>query len=214
MSCFFKFYNSLYFTKVTCSTRQHVFSKLLINSKYFKIAAPGKGLKPSREEYIAESKFALLGILSKRISNDTFLCRFQWTTRMEVEIINILSFRHEKHCANVGRLANATLRHYSESSKHSRNSLGGRLSCNMLRLKTSANVSSRVAVLEFRLKHANNENILCNYGLAQENQLIGMLNHCVGSSNTSTRMQKMFSKLANVCSDWDFQHMLCSYLKF
>ena len=45
--------------------RQHVFSKLPINSKFFKIAAPGESRKPSREEYIAESQFALLGILSK-----------------------------------------------------------------------------------------------------------------------------------------------------
>ena len=59
---------------------------------------------------------------------------------MEAEIINILSFRYEKHCANVGGLANATLRHYSESSKYSRNSLKGWLSCSMLRLKTLANV--------------------------------------------------------------------------
>ena len=51
--------------KVSCTTRQHVFSKLPINSEYFKIAAPGEGRKPSREEYVAESEFALLGILSK-----------------------------------------------------------------------------------------------------------------------------------------------------
>ena len=82
-----------------------------------------------------------------------------------------LSFRYEKHCANVGRLANTTLRHYSDSSKHSWNSLRGWLSCIMLRLETLPNVSLRVAVQEFRLKHTNNENILCNRGLAQENQL-------------------------------------------
>ena len=47
--------------------RQHAFSKLSINSEFFlsKIAAPGEGCKPSREEYVAESEFALLGILSK-----------------------------------------------------------------------------------------------------------------------------------------------------
>ena len=39
------------------------------------------------------------------------------------------------------------------------------------------------------------------------------LNHCAGSSNTSTRIWRMLSKLATVCSDWDFQHMLCSHLK-
>ena len=155
-------------------------------------------------------RVCFVGYPSKRISNDTFLCRFQWTTQMEAEIINILSFRYEKHCANVGGLANATLHHYSESSKHSLNSLKGQLSCSMLRLKTLANMSSRVTVRECRLKHANNENILCNRGLAQANRQ----NHCVGSSNTSTRIRKIFSKLANVCSDWDFQHLLGSHLKF
>ena len=45
--------------------RQHVFGKLLVNTEYFKIAAPGEGHKPSREQYVAESEFALLGILSK-----------------------------------------------------------------------------------------------------------------------------------------------------
>ena len=54
------------FTKV--ASRQHVFTKLPINSEFFfllKIAAPGEGRKPSHEEYVAESEFALLGILSK-----------------------------------------------------------------------------------------------------------------------------------------------------
>ena len=45
-------------------------------------------------------------------------------------------FRCESHCANVGRLANATLRHYSESSEHSRNSLGRQSTCFLHRLKT------------------------------------------------------------------------------
>ena len=31
----------------------------------FKITAPGEGRNPSHEEYIVESEFALLGILSK-----------------------------------------------------------------------------------------------------------------------------------------------------
>ena len=52
--------------KVSYSMRQHVFfSKLPINSEYFKIGALGEGRKPSCEEYVAESEFALLGILSK-----------------------------------------------------------------------------------------------------------------------------------------------------
>ena len=45
--------------------RQHVFGKLAANTEYFKIAAPGEGRKPSHEQYVAESEFALLGILSK-----------------------------------------------------------------------------------------------------------------------------------------------------
>ena len=49
-------------------------------------------------------------------------------------------FRCESHCANVGRLANATLHHYSESSEHSRNSLGRRSICFLHRLKTLINV--------------------------------------------------------------------------
>ena len=44
---------------------QHVFRKLLINSEFFKFAAPGEGHKPSCEQYVAESEFDLLGILSK-----------------------------------------------------------------------------------------------------------------------------------------------------
>ena len=56
-----------------------------------KIASEGEGRKPSsdRQKYIVESEFALLGILSKRMSNDTFLFRFQWTTQMQAEIINV-----------------------------------------------------------------------------------------------------------------------------
>ena len=40
----------------------------------------------------------------------------------------------------MGRLANATLHHYSESSEHSRNSLGRRSTCFLHRLKTLINV--------------------------------------------------------------------------
>ena len=55
--------------------RQHIFCQ--ITGEYFKIATSGEGRKPNREQYIAESEFALLGILFKRVSNDAFLCRFQ-----------------------------------------------------------------------------------------------------------------------------------------
>ena len=49
-------------------------------------------------------------------------------------------FRYEKDCANVGRLSNATLHHYSESSEHSRNLLGRRPTDTIPRLKTLLNV--------------------------------------------------------------------------
>ena len=52
-----------------------------------------------------------------------------------------LTFSDAKsHCANVTRLANATLRHYSESSEHSRNSLGRRSTGFLYRLKALINV--------------------------------------------------------------------------
>ena len=58
---------------------------------YNKIASEGEGHKPSsdRQKYIVETKFALLGILSETMSNNIFLFRVQWTTRMQAEIINV-----------------------------------------------------------------------------------------------------------------------------
>ena len=108
-----------------------------------KLLPKEKGVSPVQieQKYIAESEFALLGILSKTMSNYIFLFRFQWTTRMQAEIINVHDFfRCESHCANVGRLANTTLRHHSESSEHSRNSLGRRSTCFLHRLKALINV--------------------------------------------------------------------------
>ena len=106
----------------------------------FKIAAPGEGHKPSREEYIAESEFALLGILSKECLMIHFYLdaggQHEWKRNNK----RLIVFRCEKHCMNVGRLANTTLHHYSESSKHSRNLLEIHSSCIMLRLKTLLNV--------------------------------------------------------------------------
>ena len=43
---------------------------------------------------------------------------------------------------------------------------------------------------------------------------VNALNHCVGSSNTSRLIQRILLKLATVCSDWDFQHILCLHSKF
>ena len=67
---------------------------------------------------------------------------------------------------------------------------------------------------DFRLNYANNENILCNRGLTWQSSKVNALNHCVGSSNTSTRIQRILLKLATVCSDWDFQHILCLHSNF
>ena len=66
---------------------------------------------------------------------------------------------------------------------------------------------------DFRLNYANNENILCNHGLLWHSS-DNALNHCVGSSNTSTQMQRIFAKLATICSDWDFQHILWPHSNF
>ena len=46
----------------------------------------------------------------------------------------------KSHCANVGRLDNATLCHYSESSEHSQNSLGRQSTCFLHKLKTLINM--------------------------------------------------------------------------
>ena len=90
MSSFFKnpTTHGLSFTKVTS---RHVFILKIIVYYYDKIASEGEGRKPSsdRQKYIVESEFALLGILSKTMSNNIFLFRFQWTTRMQAEIINV-----------------------------------------------------------------------------------------------------------------------------
>ena len=59
----------------------------------------------------------------------------------------------------------------------------------------------------------NIENILCNRGLLWHSS-DNALNNCIGSSNTSTRMQRIFAKLATVCSDWDFQHILWPHSNF
>ena len=52
------------------------------------------------------------------------------------------------------------------------------------------------SVREYRLNYANNENILCNHGLTWQSSESNALNHCVGSSNTSTQIQRILSKLA------------------
>ena len=69
--------------------RQHIFGKLLANTEYIKIAAPGEGRKPSCEQYIAESEFALLGILSKEHLMIHFF--------MQVLVSNTKGSRNNKH---------------------------------------------------------------------------------------------------------------------
>ena len=60
--------------------------------KYCKIATPGGGRKPSREQYIAESEFALLGILFEN-TNDIS----DWSSGVKaatVKLINIFNFSY------------------------------------------------------------------------------------------------------------------------
>ena len=72
-----------------------------------------------------------------------------------------LTFSDTKsHCANVGRLANATLRHYSESSEHSRNLLGRRSTGFQHTLKALINVFN-ILQSGFPTGHANHEKIRC-----------------------------------------------------
>ena len=70
VSSFFKSYNSRTFaceSYLQDNTSLAIFAVFVLKAKFsFKIAAPGEGRKPSREQYIAESEFALLGILSKQ----------------------------------------------------------------------------------------------------------------------------------------------------
>ena len=70
VSSFFKSYNSRTFScesYLQDNTSLAIFVVFVLKAKFsFKIAAPGEGRKPSCEQYIAESEFALLGILSKQ----------------------------------------------------------------------------------------------------------------------------------------------------
>ena len=60
----------------------------------------------------------------------------------------------------------------------------------VLRLKTLANVSLRVAVQEFPLKHANNENILCNRGLVQTKPLCWEFQHKYANTENVLKTRK------------------------
>ena len=71
-----------------------------------------------------ESELALLSILYKLIIRIYFFLRIAVINTDGCRNNKRLTFSDTKsHCANVTRFANATLRHYSESSEHSRNSL-------------------------------------------------------------------------------------------
>ena len=67
-----KSYNSFSFRFAKVTSRQ-----LFFFDYYDKIASEGEGRKPSREQYIAESEFALLGILSKQCLIIYFYFSFQ-----------------------------------------------------------------------------------------------------------------------------------------
>ena len=116
----------------------------------------------------------------------------------------------------MGRLANTTSSHYSESSEHSRNSLGRQSTCLLHRLKTLINVfnscSSGVPAETRELP----EDLL--YSLSNKrlshSTVSDKLKHSGGSSNTGARVQRMLSKLATVYSDWDFQHILWLHSTF
>ena len=67
--CFFECYNSRTFTcesYLEDNTSLAIFAVFVLKAKFsFKIAAPGEGHKPSHEQYIVESEFALVCILLK-----------------------------------------------------------------------------------------------------------------------------------------------------
>ena len=128
-----------------------------------------------------------------------------------------LTFSDTKsHCANVTRFANATLRHYSESSEHSRNSLCRRSTGFLHILKILINVFdsySSGGPTETRESPEDSLYSLSNKRLSH-NAFSNKPSTSGGSSNTGARVQRMLSKLAMVYSDWDFQHTFCSHLKF
>ena len=66
MSCFLKLYNSRIFACESYFKTTRVYFVIYTQNFLFKIAAPGEGRKPSHEEYVAESEFALLGIPFKK----------------------------------------------------------------------------------------------------------------------------------------------------
>ena len=70
VSSFFKSYNYGTFaceSYLQDNTSLAIFAVFVLKAKFsFKIAVPGEGRKPSHEQYIVESDFALLGILSKQ----------------------------------------------------------------------------------------------------------------------------------------------------
>ena len=72
MSSFFKSYNSQTFackSYLQDNTNLVIFVVFVLKVKFsFKIAAKGEGHKPNldRQKFVAESEFALLGILSKQ----------------------------------------------------------------------------------------------------------------------------------------------------
>ena len=168
MSCFFKFYNSLQFMKVSCATRQHVFSRLSINSEFFlfKIVAPGEGRKPSREEYVA---VCFVRYPFERISNDTFPFRFQWTTRKEAELINIFNCRYcQTEIAFTRMLGDSLVQpcvHNSEFGEHSQESL--KVMVVPVPFYDSNEERFMLFSSEFPTEHVNHRKIRCTHCLIE-----------------------------------------------
>ena len=100
--CLVKSYNSRTFaceSYLQDNTSLAIFAVFVLKAKFsFKIAAAGEGRKPSHEQYIVESEFALLGILSKQcLMIHFYLEACRWTTLIEAEIIiNVLLLEMRK----------------------------------------------------------------------------------------------------------------------
>ena len=120
------------------------------------------------------------------------------------------------HCANVGRLAKATLHHYSESSEPSRNSLGRRSTCFLHRLKTLINVfdscSSGVPT-ETCESPEDSLYSLSNKRLSHST-VSDKLSTVVGVPTLVCQYSECYQNSHTVCSDWDFQHILWPHSTF
>ena len=121
----------------------------------------------------------------------------------------------KSHCANVTRFANATLRHYSKSSEHSRNSLGRRSTGFLHTLKALINVFN---IFQFGISDWTRE--------SREGSLYSQLldlphsaflikfSTVVGVPTLVREYSECYQNSQRFYCDWDFQHTLYSHLKF